>query len=170
VGGIVAVRRTPDLEAEPRLPTIRDVDMGMWRKASRSHCHGLFVDNGVLYARRYVSDPAFRQLRAAEEREHYLTPIPIPLANARVFLDAEFGRRRLDLPDDVNLIAPAVPLTRGNTYYTVSVITDTDDVYIGYPVSTVQATKLLRAIDKLVESILESRTTAHTPTRDSHAQ
>jgi hypothetical protein len=37
-------------------------------------------------------------------------------------------------------------------------------------VSTVQATKLLRAIDKLVESILESRTTAHTPTRDSHAQ
>ena len=135
----------------------------MWRKASRPHCHGLFVDNGVLYARRYRSDPAFRQLRTPQERDHYLTPIPIPLANARVFLDAEFGRRRLDLPTDVNLIAPAVPLTRGNMYYTVSVFTDNEDVYIGYPVSTVQATKLLRAIDKLVESIPEPQTTAHTP-------
>jgi hypothetical protein len=129
--------------------------MGILRKAFRPHCLGFFVEKGVLWAQRDVSDPAFRSLATPDERRDYLDPIPVPLKNARVFLDIEIGSRRpLDLPEGATMrYCPAVPpRSKGDKFYTISVYTGTNDVYVGYPASGGEARNVFRAIDKLVKS------------------
>jgi hypothetical protein len=128
--------------------------MGFWRKAFRPHCAGLFVEKGVLYAQRDVSDPAFRSLISPDERRDYLAPVPIPLKNARVFLDIDVGSRRpLDIPEGASVTRPAAPpSTRGDKLYTISIYTGTNDVFVGYPASGGEARNIFRAIEKLVKS------------------
>jgi hypothetical protein len=132
--------------------------MGIWRKAFRPHCRGLFVDKGVLYFERDVPDPGFRLLATPEEQRDYLSPIPIPLVSARVFLDIEVGSRRpLNVPDGATLYSPSEPpRTRGDKYYTISIHTANSDVYAGYPASGGEARNVFRAIEKLVKSVHSS--------------
>ena len=129
--------------------------MGFWRKAFRPHCLGLFVEKGALYAQRDVSDPAFRVLVTPEERRDYLEPIPIPLKNARVFLDIEIGSRKpLNIPEGATAYCPAVPPDpKGDRLYTVSVYTATNEVFVGYPASGGEARNIFRAIEQLVKSV-----------------
>jgi hypothetical protein len=127
--------------------------MGIWRRAFRPHCRGLFVDKGVLYAQRDVSDPGFRLLTTDEQRCEYLKPTPIPLNGARIFLDIEVGSRRpLDVPEGATMYRPAAPPTKGGKLYTISVLSGTNDVYIGYQASGGEARNIFRAIEKLVQS------------------
>jgi hypothetical protein len=128
--------------------------MGIWRTAFRPHCLGLFVDKGVIYAQRDGSDPAFRLLATPEERREFLEPIPIPLGNARVFLDIEVGSRRpLSVPNGATLHCPSVqPRRKGNKYYTISIYTQDNNVYVGYPAGGGEARNVFRAIEKLVKS------------------
>ena len=127
--------------------------MGIWRTAFRPHCQGLFVDDGVLYAQHDTSDPAFRLLVTPEERNDYLESVPIPLENARVFLDIEVGTRRaLTVPAGATLHRPSAPArTRGDKYYTISIYSE-DKVFVGYPASSGEARNIFRAIEKLVKS------------------
>jgi hypothetical protein len=128
--------------------------MGIWRRAFRPSCLGLFVDNGVLYAQRDVSEPGFRSLASAQERHEFLDPIPIPLDNARIFLDIEIGTRRpVEVPEGATIHRPASPpRTKGDKLYTISVHTDTNEVFIGYPASGGEARNIFRAIEKLVKT------------------
>jgi hypothetical protein len=132
--------------------------MGIWRRAFRPHCQGLFVEDGVLYAQRDAADPAFRLLVTPEERDDYLQPVPIPLGNARIFLDIEVGSRRPPtVPAGATLHSPSVPSrTRGDKYYTISIYSD-DKVFVGYPVSSGEARNIFRAIEKLVKSAQDDR-------------
>jgi hypothetical protein len=108
---------------------------GIWRRAFRPHCLGLFVEKGVLYFQPGTSGP-----------------VPIPLDGARIFLDIEAGTRRpVDIPEGATCHRPAEPpRNRGDKLYTISVFTATDDVYIGYPAGGGEARNIFRAIDKLV--------------------
>ncbi|HEY6647226.1 MAG TPA: hypothetical protein VI217_09060 [Mycobacterium sp.] len=82
-----------------------------------------------------------------------MKPIPIPLNGARIFLDIEVGSRRpLDVPERATMYRPAAPPTKGGKLYTISVLSGTNDVYIGYPASGGEARNILRAIEKLVQS------------------
>jgi hypothetical protein len=128
--------------------------MGIWREAFRPHCHGLFVEKGTLFAQRYVSDPEFRLLDTAAERRAYLEPIPIPLDNARVFLDIGVGEHRPpDLPADRNAYVPAQrPRSRGRKHYTITVYAGDRDIYVGYPAGGGEARNMLWAIEKLVKA------------------
>lgn len=112
--------------------------MGMWRSAFRPHCLGLFVEKGTLYAEQDSSDAG----------------VPIPLDDAKIFLDIEVGSRRpIEVPDGVTCHRPAVPPnTKGNKLYTITVFTSTDDLYVGYPASGGEARNVFRAIEKLVKS------------------
>lgn len=47
---------------------------------------------------------------------------------------------------------PAAPPTKGGKLYTISVLSGTNDVYIGYPASGGEARNIFRAIEKLVQS------------------
>ncbi|MCG5432937.1 hypothetical protein LV457_11650 [Mycobacterium sp. MYCO198283] len=128
--------------------------MGIWREAFRPHCHGLFVENGTLFAQRYVSDPQFRLLDTPEERRAYLAPIPIPLDNARVFLDIGVGEPgQPELPADRTLHVPAHrPRSRGRKHYTITVYVGDSDVYVGYPAGGGEARNMFWAIEKLVKA------------------
>jgi hypothetical protein len=128
--------------------------MGIWRRAFRPSCLGLFVDKDVVYAQRDVSEPAFRTLATAEERREFLEPVAIPLTNARVFLDIEVGSRRpIEAPAGAVVHRPpAPPVTPGDKLYTITVYTDTNDVFVGYPASGGEARNVFRAIEKLVKS------------------
>jgi len=112
--------------------------MGIWRRAFRPHCRGLFVEGDGLYAQRDASDP----------------PLPIPLTDARIFLDIEVGSRRpVDIPEGATCHRPAdPPPAKGGKLYTIAVHTATHDVFIGYPSSGGQARNIFRAIEKLVKS------------------
>jgi hypothetical protein len=111
--------------------------MGIWRRAFRPQCLGLFVDKGVLYAR----------------RDEHLTPIAIPLQGARIFLDIEVGSRRpLDVPEGATIYRPAAPPTKGGKLYTISVHSASNEVYIGYPANGGEARNIFRATEKLVQS------------------
>jgi hypothetical protein len=112
--------------------------MGIWRRAFRPHCLGLFVEKGVLYAQRDESDE----------------PKPIPLTDARIYLDIEVGSRRpIEVPDGAVCYRPAAPpRTKGDKLYTITVYTNSDDVFVGYPASGGEARNIFRAIDSLVES------------------
>jgi hypothetical protein len=128
--------------------------MGIWRRAFRPHCLGLFVEKGVLYAQRDSSDPLFRSLATESEQREYLKPVPIPLNDARIFLDIEVGSRRpVDFPDAATCHRPPVPpRTKGDKLYTISVFTTTNEVFIGYPASGGEARNIFRAIEKLVKA------------------
>jgi hypothetical protein len=128
--------------------------VGFWRRAFRPSCAGLFVEHGQLFFQHEMSDPAFRALTTAQARDEFLAPIPIPLQGARVFLDIEVGSRRpLSAPAQGTLAAPAVvPPAKGDKYYTISVHTADNDVYVGYPSSGGQARDIFRAIENLVRA------------------
>jgi hypothetical protein len=112
--------------------------MGIWHRAFRPHCRGLFVEGGALYAQGDASGP----------------PVPIPLNDARIFLDIEVGSRRpVDLPEGATCHRPAdPPPAKGGKLYTVAVYTAAGDVFIGYPSSGGEARNIFRAIEKLVTS------------------
>ena len=128
--------------------------MSFWRRAFRPSCLGLFVEKGVLYAQRDVADAGFRSLESAEQRQRFLEPVAIPLRNARVFLDIEVGSRAaFEIPPGATVHRPAAPpQTRGDKLYTISVHTESNDVFIGYPASGGEARNVLRAIEKLVKA------------------
>lgn len=128
--------------------------MGIFRRAFQPSCLGLFVDKGVLYAQRDVTEPAFRTLATVDERRAFLDPVAVPLTNARVFLDIEVGSRRaLETPVGATVHRPSVPPpAKGGKLYTISVYTDTNDVYVGYPAGGGEARNVFRAIEKLVKS------------------
>ncbi|ULE32419.1 hypothetical protein [Mycobacterium sp. IDR2000157661] len=128
--------------------------MGFWRRAFRPGCLGLFVEKGVLYAERDIAEPPFRSLGTAEQRRSFLAPAAVPLKNARVFLDIELGSRRpLEIPVGATVHRPAAPPpSRGDKLYTVSVHTESNDVFIGYPADGGQARNVLRAIERLVRA------------------
>jgi len=112
--------------------------MGMWRSVFRPHCLGLFVEKGALYA----------QLDGSE------AGVPIPLDDAKIFLDIEVGSRRpIEVPDGVTCHSPAEPPTaKSNKLYTITVFTSTGDLYVGYPAGGGEARNMFRAIEKLVKS------------------
>ncbi|HEX2212441.1 MAG TPA: hypothetical protein VHH12_03075 [Mycobacterium sp.] len=128
--------------------------MRIWRRAFRPSCAGLFVENGVLYGQRDATDPAFRLLVSTAEQREFLEPIPVPLNNARVFLDIELGSRRpVEVPEGATVYRPAAaPRNRGDKLYTITVYTATNEVFIGYPASGGEARNMFRAIEKLVKS------------------
>ncbi|WP_260994228.1 hypothetical protein [Mycobacterium deserti] len=128
--------------------------MGIWRRAFQPSCRGLFVDKGVLYAQRDVTEPAFRTLATDDERRAFLDPVAVPLQNARVFLDIEVGSRRpVEAPEGATVHCPAAaPRTKGDKFYTISVHTESNDVFVGYPASGGEARNVFRAIEKLVTS------------------
>ena len=127
--------------------------MKFWRRAFRPSCLGLFVEDGALYAERDVADPGFRSLESAEQRQRFLEPIPIRLTNARIFLDIEVGsRRELEIPVGATVHRPAaMPQCRGEKLYTISVHTESNEVFVGYPASGGEARNIFRAIEKLVK-------------------
>lgn len=127
--------------------------MGFWREAIRPHCHGLFVDGGVLYAQRSETEPTYRFLATERERREYLTPIAVPLQNSRVFLDIEVGEPRpVDVPPGARAVIPSErPKPKGRKTYTIAVYTGDNDVYVGYAASGVEARGMFRAVEKLVK-------------------
>ena len=128
--------------------------MRFWRRAFRPSCLGLFVEGGALYAERDIADPGFRSLESAEQRQKFLEPVRIPLRNARIFLDIEVGSRRVvETPIGATVHRPAAePKNRGDKLYTISVHTESNAVFVGYPANGGEARNIFRAIERLVQA------------------
>jgi hypothetical protein len=138
--------------------------MGVWKTLTRPKSIGLYVQDGTVYAKRYTSHPGYRELVAPEERTAFLQPIPVPLHNARVFLDSEtVGQRSGAVGVGVGPFIPIIPVSLGSKkVFAVEVRTGDGQIFRGWSGNGDQAARLYRKVRKLIKR-------ANAPAKGSNA-